>query len=250
MSNKIVKKKVKKKQGIKEFARLNSWNIALALSIMLFVLSIITGGFSFEKQSITGDVILTTSNGGKLDFDLFVMSECPYGIQAETIAGDVLKAFGKEINFNLYFIANKVSDTEFQSLHGPEEVEEDKRQLCVAKYYPETYFNYILCQNENIKSRKDLSITWQDCLKENNMNVNKIQECMDEEADELLSENIKKAEELKVTGSPTIYFNGVKYNGARTASAFQKAICDIDSTLKGCSINLNTTQAQAPTGSC
>lgn len=238
----------KKGESVREFIKLNSWNIALALSIALFILSILTNGFSFH--SITGDAILTTSKEGRVTLDLFVMSECPYGVQAENILGDVLKAFGKEINFNLYFIANKVSDNEFQSLHGQTEVEEDIRQLCIIKNYPETYYNYILCQNKNIKARKDISSTWQDCLIENNMNVNKIRECVDNEGGSLLSKNILKAEELKVYGSPTLYINGTKYQGARTASAFQNAICEIDNSLKGCSINLNTTQAQAPNGSC
>lgn len=178
---------------------------------------------------------------------LFVMSQCPYGVLAENTIAPVLKLLGNKINFNLFFIANE-NNGEFQSLHGQPEVDEDIRQLCVMKYYPETYMDYVLCINKDAKN-----LPWESCLSENKMDAIKIKTCVSSEGKKLLSENIKEANKLNVGGSPTLVINGVETSAVYqygNSEAYKQAVCSaFNKVYDECSEALSATTSQA-SGSC
>jgi len=169
------------------------------------------------------------------------MSQCPFGTIAETAINPVLDLLGDEFDFTLFFIANENPDGTFKSLHGQPEVDEDIRQLCAVKYYPDTYMDYISCINEDYKN-----LPWESCSKD----MPKIKECFDDEGKDLLSENIKEANKLGVGGSPTLIINDVTPQIARTPEAYKKAICEaFESAPEECEQILSTAGTQA-TGSC
>ena len=158
--------------------------------------------------------------------EMFVMSECPYGVQAEEAFFPVLNAMKGTFDFKLHFIANENGDT-FSSLHGQKEIDEDIRQVCAMKYYPDKYVDYISCQNKNYLARKDISTTWNECMKTTNMDIDKVNKCSEgDEGKGLLKENIKASNEKNIGGSPTILINNRQYSGARTTQAFQKLLCN------------------------
>ena len=142
---------------------------------------------------------------GKPTLELFVMSYCPFGIQAENKIIPIVKKFGNKIDFKLRFIAEeKETDsqqdiTPFISLHGYPEVAENIRQLLIAQEYPERYLDYILCRG------KKLNKSWEVCAKKLGINVEKIERLFNTpEAEQLFRENIKRAAELGIKASPTI----------------------------------------------
>jgi len=92
---------------------------------------------------------------------LFVMSQCPYGVQAENAIKPVLDALKDKISFELRFIANSDGKGGFTSLHGQAEVDENIRQVCAAKYAPDTYMDYVICRNKNYRSTE-----WESCATE------------------------------------------------------------------------------------
>ena len=145
------------------------------------------------------------SRMGKPAVELFVMSYCPYGVQAEEKLIPIVKKFGDDINFKLQFIAQERPEpfpkniTPFVSLHGYPEVAEDIRQLLIAKEYPDKYLDYILCRG------KKLNESWENCAQKLDIDVAKIQRLFDtEEAEQLFRDNIKRAAELGIRASPTI----------------------------------------------
>lgn len=149
---------------------------------------------------------------GKPTLELFVMSYCPFGIQAEESIIPIVKKFGDEIDFKLQFIAEEKDElssqymTPFISLHGYPEVAENIRQLLIAKEYPERYLDYILCRG------KKLNKSWEDCAKKKGIDVEKIQRLFDTpEAEQLLRESIKRSAELGIKASPTILVDGHKF---------------------------------------
>ena len=80
----------------------------------------------------------------KPSVELFVMSFCPYGVQAEQAMAPVADLLGSKADIKVRFIAG-VGDTlnSVQSLHGVIEGKEDARQLCVAKNYDiNTYWKF------------------------------------------------------------------------------------------------------------
>ncbi|MCY3721445.1 MAG: multiheme c-type cytochrome [Candidatus Poribacteria bacterium] len=149
---------------------------------------------------------------GKPTLELFVMSYCPYGVQAEEKIIPIVKEFGDKIDFKLQFVAQEKEApsaqdiTPFTSLHGYPEVAENIRQLLIAREYPDRYLDYILCRG------KKLDKSWEVCAEKLGIDVAKIQALFDSpEAEQLFRENIKRAAELGVRASPTIFVDNHKF---------------------------------------
>ena len=142
---------------------------------------------------------------GKPTLELFVMSYCPYGVQAEEKIIPIVKKFGDTIDFKLQFIADEKQEpspqdiTPFRSLHGYPEVAENIRQLLIKQEYPDRYLDYILCRG------KKLEKSWEDCAEKLGIDVSRIQALFNTpEAEQLFRENIKRASELGIRASPTV----------------------------------------------
>ena len=158
---------------------------------------------------------------GKPTLELFVMSYCPYGVQAEEKIIPIVKAFGDEIDFKLRFIAwEKESPspqdiTPFTSLHGYPEVAENIRQLLIAQEFPDQYLDYILCRG------KKLDKSWEVCAEKLGIDVAKIQRLFDtpEVSEQLFRENIKRATELGIKASPTIFVDNHQFQATQLLRA-------------------------------
>lgn len=200
-----------------------------------------------EKPELLEDVEEEIPKRDKPKVELFVMSQCPFGVSAFDAFSEVLKLFGNKIDFNLYFIANENKGV-FESLHGQTEVNEDLRQLCAVKYYPQKYIDYILCVN---KDYRNVDSIWEDCAKKSGLDVNKIKDCSEgEEGKKLLRGSIKVSEEKKVSGSPTMFINDVRYSGSRTSDGYKQGVCSgFRDEPKECEKKLSGT-ATTTSGSC
>lgn len=174
-----------------------------------------------------------TAKAKKATLDLFVMSQCPYGIQAEEAVFKARDGFENEVDFNVEYIADKKADSSFDSLHGQPEVEGDLYQLCVKKHYPDKFWDYLECQNQNYQ---DLKSSFQSCAEKTKADFEKIKTCAEgAEGAALLTASLNKAKEKQVSGSPTFFINGEPYNGARSSGALQRALCGAaEDKLKKC----------------
>jgi 5'-nucleotidase len=89
----------------------------------------------------------------------------------------------------------------FASQGGPAEVEEALRCVCVKKYQPGFYRNYLKCRVRNIYSS-----WWDDCL--SGADLTQIKSCAkSDEGLGLLRENIELNKELKIMSGPTYLLN-------------------------------------------
>ncbi len=169
--------------------------------------------------------------------DLFVMSQCPYGTMALDAMEELIDNFGSEIDFNVHYIASENSDGSFKSLHGQPEVDENIRELCAIEYYPEDYqyMDYIWCRNKDINSKN-----WQTCAQ----NFPKIKTCFEsEEGTNLLKENIKLANDLGISASPTWMVNNRYQFGGITAEVIKQNLCQYNDLGETCSIALSNDSA-------
>ena len=146
---------------------------------------------------------------GKPTLELFVMSYCPFGVQAEEKILPIVKELGEQIDFKLQFIAQEKAEpsaheiTPFTSLHGYPEVAENIRQLLIAQEYPDRYLDYILCRG------KQLEKSWETCAEKLGIDVARIQALCDApETEQLFRENIQRAAALGIKASPTILVDG------------------------------------------
>ena len=179
---------------------------------------------SRSGAATTGAVKGAAATGDKVTVEMYVMSKCPYGVQAEQGIQPVLDEIGANVDFQLHFIATEEGG-KFNSLHNEPEVKGNIQQLCARKHYPELakWTGFLACQNENWQKIPE---GWEPCAKKMNMDEGKLKTCMDgEEGKGLLRESLKKAQAANAQGSPTIKIGGEEYSGGRSKSDFMRAIC-------------------------
>ena len=147
----------------------------------------------------------------KPEIELFVMSYCPYGVQAEQELLPFFEKYGERINFKLRFIVNeKEGSTEntsgeiaFTSLHGEPELIENKRQMVIAELYPDKLFDYLLCRADHLQE------AWVNCAKQVELDVVRIARAVEAEKVTLdLVEDLQRTEALNIKGSPTLVIDG------------------------------------------
>ena len=187
---------------------------------------------------------------GKLD--LFAMSKCPYGVMAENNMEEVLETFGDSIDFSIHFIATDNGDGTFSSLHGQKEVDANMRQVCVMEHNSQEFFDYLMCQNANFDTGKDLDTTWEACASDNSIETATIQACFDgDEGAELLRANIELTDELGIGSSPTFLINNqIQFGGALPADEIKTKFCAENPDTEGCGATLSTESDVSASGSC
>jgi len=190
--------------------------------------------------------------------ELFVMSFCPYGVQAENAMDPVVGLLGTKADIKVRFIATVQGTTvdSVKSLHGLPEAKEDLRQLCVAKYYPQELWPYLMDVNARCypvyKNTTQLESCQKNVTATLGIDNQKIETCASgSEGLALLSADETITKNLKITGSPTLIMNGQKYVGQRTAEAYKQGICArFETPPAECSVNLSDLAVAASYGSC
>ncbi|MFA5356683.1 MAG: hypothetical protein WC301_04690, partial [Candidatus Omnitrophota bacterium] len=128
---------------------------------------------------------------GKLDFFIGL-----YDNNSQVLLDNI-----KEFNPIVHFLSVEKDNGDFESKNGNMETEEHLRSVCVSKYYPREFMDYIICRGKTPDSSY-----WQDCL--GNKNTAKINACArGEEGKKLLRENISLNKELKIMHGPTYLLN-------------------------------------------
>lgn len=188
--------------------------------------------------------------------ELFVMSFCPYGVQAEAAIQPVVSLLGSKANISVHYIANVRGTTidSVSSLHGTPEAQEDIRQLCIAKYYPQKLWPYLNDFDNSCYKVVQNATQLAACQKvlTDSLGLSGIDACATgSEGISLLKNDVVIADGYKVAGSPTLYINGQLYVGQRSAEAYKQAICARFETQPAeCSTDLSTQTAVTASGSC
>jgi 5'-nucleotidase len=159
----------------KNFARIKD---NLELKGNSYLLKPLVGGISyfFDRQAKKGS------------FDLFLSL-----FEKET---DKLLKVTKEFKPTLHFLAVK-KGAGFDAQNGVPETEEYLRAVCVQKYYPKEFWDYLICRSKNINSS-----WWEDCLDQDN--APKVKTCSrGPEGANLLKKNISLNKELEIMFGPT-----------------------------------------------
>lgn len=162
------------------------------------------------------------------DVKLFVMSYCPFGLQAEKALLPVMKLLGNKANITVHFV--------YYCMHGTKEVYENLRQYCIQNYQKDKYYDYLLCFVQ--------TGDYQKCLTEAKIDSNELEKCMNEtmrkynitgylnDKSKWLSGrfpvfpiDMELNKKYNVRGSPTLVINDKVVEITRSPEAFKKAIC-------------------------
>lgn len=191
--------------------------------------------------------------------DLFVMSHCPYGTQAEKGIIPAIEALGDTVDFNLRFV--------YYAMHpSAGEVEEQTRQYCIQKEQEAKLLPYLKCFLGKTGTAADSEA----CLTEVKIDKTKLNACVTKTDKEFqISENKddqskwlsgryplfntdKQLNELyDIGGSPTLVINGVTVNSARDPASYLDTICQSFSdgnVPEACATTLSATAYSAGFG--
>lgn len=177
---------------------------------------------------------------------VFIMSDCPYGKEAVKALSEVKDNFGDELNFEIHYIASEDGNGGFNSLHGTYESDEDMVQLCVKEHSPDVWFDYMYCRSvEGIKGND-----WHNCADDSGIDVAAVEACFDgDEGANLLREDIKIAEGLGISASPTWMANNRYQFSGIDAETVKSNFCTYNDGVSGCE-NVLTTTSSVQSGSC
>jgi protein-disulfide isomerase-like protein with CxxC motif len=154
--------------------------------------------------------------------EMYVMSQCPYGVQVLDAIAPVKEKLGDGLNLKIGYIGNGTAGS-FQSLHGPTEVKGNIAQLCAAKHAPDKYLSLIVCQNKNARA---VDTNWKECAGQTGIDASVLETCINgDEGQQLLAASFAEAQQKGAQGSPTMLLNGKPYEGGRKSRDFMKAAC-------------------------
>lgn len=212
--------------------------------LVVLALVILYGLIGGKSTSQIGDYPAFGDKYGTVTMEMYVMSQCPYGTQVEDAIQPVLEQLGDSVDFNLEFIGEIYTETEYTqmnpqrqaqchekadgkyycSLHSKPEVDGDIIQLCAREYTSELFvMDFVVCMNKNARA---IPGNWGGCATELEMPVEKMRMCYEgEEGRALYAESVKKADEANARASPTLFVNSQPYQGGRDSISFQKALC-------------------------
>ncbi|MFH1245024.1 MAG: cytochrome c biogenesis protein CcdA [Candidatus Omnitrophota bacterium] len=150
-----------------------------------------------EALKQTGVMLLKrTRKPGRLD--VFVMSQCPGARPVVTQLANYIKAKPDKVKLTLHYLTT-FQEFGIDSLHGPEEIKEDLRQIILQRYYPREFISYLLLINEKPPA---------EALGELGISL-KYLDSKRKEALDILRRDFNLARELEIKQSPTILWENI-----------------------------------------
>ncbi|KPJ73503.1 hypothetical protein AMJ48_00895 [Parcubacteria bacterium DG_74_1] len=122
------------------------------------------GKLLFPEEGVNLDSSLTQEvmKSDRPDVKLFVMSYCPYGLQAQKMFLPVYDLLKDKADMGIYFV-NYI-------MHEKEEIDENLRQYCIQKEEKEKYYSYLNCFVKNGN--------FEECLNGADIDKNKMDSCI------------------------------------------------------------------------
>ncbi len=187
------------------------------------------------------------------DVKLFVMSYCPYGLQAEKMFLPVYNLLSAQADMGVYFVD--------YIMHGEKEIAENLNQYCIQQDENDRYADYLTCFVQDGDSEK--------CFQQAGIDKSEIDSCVqatDQQysiysqfADQntwlsgsypLFDVQKDLNEKYGVGGSPTLVINDAVVNlPSRSPESFKEAVCNaFESPPSACSQTLSDTAFSAGFG--
>ena len=177
-----------------------------------------------------------SGSGQKVEFQMFVMTYCPFGQQAEAGMLDAWDRIGKYVDLDIRFVIYSqyqgggddycIDGGELCSMHGIAELNEGIRQSCILKYDgADMWVEYTKKINAQC-TLGDIETCWKGVAKDVGVDVAKTSACQKDEGVALMRADKKVGDALGVQGSPSMYINGAPYSGGRDALSYTRAVCN------------------------
>ncbi len=136
-------------------------------------------------------------------YDLYIMSMCPYGLQALADLTGLLRAF-PQTEWNIWFIGSAQGDN-LSSLRGEDEMSDEMLWLAVSSLYPQRYAEFLF---KRASSREPTAAI----LQEMELDMQKITSWVAAEGKNELRNHYLRSMRLKIDASPTVLVNNLPYD--------------------------------------
>lgn len=172
-----------------------------------------------ETQRITSCENVKKSDQPVLE--AFVVSQCPYGLQAQRMLSGFVKETDNKENIKIRYIGS-ISGDKITSMHGDAEAQENLRQICLREE-TNKYWDYVSCY---IKEGDT-----ENCLDSVGVDKEQLNSCMSDISRGLkyAEEDFTLADQYTVSGSPAFILGGDNIDefsfGGRTADAIKNIVC-------------------------
>lgn len=202
-----------------------------------------------KKKEAEAEKAIPKSEKPKVD--LYVMSFCPFGNNAEDTMQPVYELLKNKVDFNFHYIVS-VEGNEVQSLHGKPEVLQNEKEACVLKYHgADKWFGYVTYVNKNCGSDGACSDAG---LKSVGLVPAKIAACASSEGVALMKADAEISAAAGAGGSPTLIINGVQTKTVYeygNSESYKQSICSaFEVAPEECAKTLAANTATAEGGSC
>jgi len=141
--------------------------------------------------------------------ELFVMTHCPYGLQAEKGLLPAIEALGDKVDAKIRFV--------HYFMHGDKEEQETYNQVCIREEQAAKYNNYLSCFVIEGDSGK--------CVVQAKVDAKKLISCVAAKAKGYYKADSDLSNGYGVGGSPTLVINGVQSSAGRDAASYLAGIC-------------------------
>jgi protein-disulfide isomerase len=167
----------------------------------------------------------------KPEVELFVMTHCPYGTQAEKGFIPFMESVGNLVDAKIRYV--------HYFMHDPEETE-TPRQVCIREEQPTKYLSYL--REFLVEGNSDSALI------KAKIDVDAMNECISNgNAEKYYDEDSKLSESYGVRGSPTLVVNGAIANSGRDAASYLSAACSAFNNIPSeCSSLELSSQAPSP----
>ena len=149
-------------------------------------------------------------------YDLYVMSQCPYGITAVAELSELIRAFPR-YKLNVWFIG-RVEGDKLSSLRGEPEIFDETLWLGVSALYPSRYREFLSLRGASREPTEDI-------IKKMSLDFEKISHWAKYVGRADLSEHYIRAVNLNVNASPTLFINDNRYAGRVGGGQLVRAKC-------------------------
>ena len=192
---------------------------------------------------------------------LFVMAFCPYGNQAEDTMYPVYNFLKDVADIQLHYVIYSDYSTgypdycldkenKYCSMHGIQELNQDVRELCVAKHQKDKLWPFVEAINTGCTAQ-NADTCWEGVANNLGIDTAKIKTCQKNEAITLLAQEVQLNQQYGISGSPDLVINGKEYTGARTSAGYEAGICaGFNTAPSECSQQVEGATTTAPAGEC
>lgn len=144
------------------------------------------------------------------EFDVFIMSYCPYGLQFIKGLLPVWKEFNDKANINVRFVS--------YIMHGQKEADENARMICIREEQCEKYIQYLECfvTEGNVEN----------CIEKAGIDKSKVDTCIANRAKDYLAKDAELNKKYGITGSPVVVINSQEVDvWPRSPANIAKTLC-------------------------